>query len=596
MTSYIGECRCRTHGSRGESSILGYRYYRLLSLLGTLTFFPDVPCSASYSFCLVTGYTSRGAVGAWPFWILSGVGLGPIAYCMARAYGLIDIIRAQIIATVHLSLFSPFNERCGQLEFPDRNAVIKDSPEGKIGMYSRFIEFANYRIPLSKILLCVLEYYQINLSQLSVIGAAKDPLLVDEAVDLLCMELLNENRTLIRIYLETFLCLVGLSRSFTKTGLLDFVNSTDPFKVKTGEWTLAENEVPLLTQTEDRVISPSLQTISLVNHTIQDELNVNASKRKKKNKQVDAVSGSVVPTTEDATFSSVTPTLERALEDVLHDNVVLLVSSSQAGASVPVPEPADDSCPLTAPEPETGDKDAEVSKLKTKLEKLEFEAAGVEELHKRVSDLEVMVVVKIGEAASLTTHNDGLLEKDATERHFVERAAELDARIAQIEAYDLKVEGKYVAAVSEFKGVSFPLLDELESLKDSPLALIMSALILKNDQGNTYATPEFAWFQPSLNQVIMPTYSESGFVDREMLLSDAIPAIRQSAERRGLCPPLSSAVGLLAPFILMTLLEVLRITRSLLWSCPVMKGLPTHLFELILTMVPRVASYHVKLF
>ncbi|GKG02823.1 hypothetical protein Tco_0310459, partial [Tanacetum coccineum] len=58
-------------------------------------------------------------------------------------------------------------------ELPDRNPTIKNSPEGKIGMYTRFIEFANYRIPLSKFLLCVLEYYQISLSQLSVIGAAK---------------------------------------------------------------------------------------------------------------------------------------------------------------------------------------------------------------------------------------------------------------------------------------------------------------------------------------------------------------------------------------------------------------------------------------
>ncbi|GKG54146.1 hypothetical protein Tco_0557669, partial [Tanacetum coccineum] len=51
--------------------------------------------------------------------------------------------------------------------------MIKDSPVWKTGMYTRFIEFANFRIPLSKFLLCVLEYYQINLSQLSVIGAAK---------------------------------------------------------------------------------------------------------------------------------------------------------------------------------------------------------------------------------------------------------------------------------------------------------------------------------------------------------------------------------------------------------------------------------------
>ncbi|GJZ93208.1 hypothetical protein Tco_0665273 [Tanacetum coccineum] len=138
-------------------------------------------------------------------------------------------------------------------------------------MYTRFIEFANFQIPLSKFLLYILEYYQINLSQLFVIGAAKDPLSVDEDVDLPCVELLNENCTIIRKYLETFLCFVDLSHSFTEIdvhpillhnndeemGLLEFVNSADPFKVKIGERTLAENEVPLITETKDRVISLS---------------------------------------------------------------------------------------------------------------------------------------------------------------------------------------------------------------------------------------------------------------------------------------------------------------------------------------------------
>ncbi|GKG55201.1 hypothetical protein Tco_0571841, partial [Tanacetum coccineum] len=96
----------------------------------------------------------------------------------------------------------------------------------------------------------------------------------------------------------------------------------------------------------------------------------------------------------------------------------------------------------------------------------------------------------------------------------------------QIEAYDPEIEGKYVAVVSEFEGVSFPLLDELESLKDSPLALIMTALTLKDDYGNMDATPEFRRFQPSLDQVAVPIYFESDSIDCEMLLSDVIPTIR----------------------------------------------------------------------
>ncbi|GJW22403.1 hypothetical protein Tco_0033025 [Tanacetum coccineum] len=59
------------------------------------------------------------------------------------------------------------------LELPGREDTIKDTQAGKIGIYTRFLEFANFRVPLSRFLLRVLKYYQINFSQLSVLGAAK---------------------------------------------------------------------------------------------------------------------------------------------------------------------------------------------------------------------------------------------------------------------------------------------------------------------------------------------------------------------------------------------------------------------------------------
>ncbi|GJR94716.1 hypothetical protein Tco_0266890 [Tanacetum coccineum] len=654
-------------------------------------------------------------------------------------------------------------------ELLDRNAVIKDSSEGKIGMHTRFIEFANFRIPSSKLLLCILEYYQINLSQLSVINVAKV-----SHFEIMCrvlgrvptVELLNENRIFIRKYPKIFLCLVGLIRSFIETdvrptllhsndkemGLLDFVNYVNPFKLKIGDRTLAENEVPLIDKTKDRVISPSPQTISLVYHTIQDVLNVNVSKRKKKvafisgsppvkkaqTEGADTGSGSVAPAAEDATSSSVTPTSEHAFKGDFHDNVrarppsgyfvvlssssantniptspqvVPLVSSAQAGANVLVTEPASDASSSSVPELEAealsatpsqgsfaddfyesqtidfafalnvyvpnwnitnnaridnsvtcwnlldhvtppgywvvlhNQHDAEFlesfninsAQHVSRLEESEAEAEAVDvaELRKRVSDLEAVVAMKLdGKVAQLTADCDGLRgqvvgegkmreefvsQQDATERRFSDQAMKLDAHIAdvrrdmdndlyphmltaiagrrwvvghgfrlavykcarfvechsalgkvilmainkgiqqgleagvvhgktgrsltQIEAYDPEIEGKYVAAVFEFENVSFPLLDELEGLKDSLLALIMSALTLKDDHGNTDATPEFRQFQPSLDQVTVPIYSESGSIDHEMLLSDAIPAIRESAKRKGLCPPLSSTLG-----------------------------------------------------
>ncbi|GKE05959.1 hypothetical protein Tco_1397977 [Tanacetum coccineum] len=71
--------------------------------------------------------------------------------------------------------------------------------------------------------------------------------------------------------------------------------------------------------------------------------------------------------------------------------------------------------------------------------------------------------------------------------------------LAQVEAYDHETEGKYVFVVFKFKNVSFSLLEELEGLKDSLLALIMSALTLKDDHGDTDTTLEFCKFQPSLD-------------------------------------------------------------------------------------------------
>ncbi|GKF54006.1 hypothetical protein Tco_0160916, partial [Tanacetum coccineum] len=152
-------------------------------------------------------------------------------------------------------------------------------------------------------------------------------------------------------------------------GLLDFVNSADPFKVKIGERTLAENEVSLITETEDRVISPSLTTGK----------SPTALRRLiKQSGQADTSSRSAALATEDATSSSVTPIPERAFEGdnvrtcppsshfvVLSSSfadtdiptspqVVPLVSSAQADVNVPVTEPASDGRTSSVPELEAG--------------------------------------------------------------------------------------------------------------------------------------------------------------------------------------------------------------------------------------------------
>ena len=51
-------------------------------------------------------------------------------------------------------------------EVPDADACIADFPKGKIGVYTRFFEFANQRVPISLFLSDVLNFYRLHLSQL----------------------------------------------------------------------------------------------------------------------------------------------------------------------------------------------------------------------------------------------------------------------------------------------------------------------------------------------------------------------------------------------------------------------------------------------
>nr|GEW47966.1 putative transposase (putative), gypsy type [Tanacetum cinerariifolium] len=95
-------------------------------------------------------------------------------------------------------------------------------PTEKIGVYTKFFEFANFRLPLSTFLVNVLTHYRINLSQLSVIAAAK----------------VSHFEILCRVHgIEPT---VGLFRCFY---------------VKVGEQEGAEEEARLLDSTIERVVS-----------------------------------------------------------------------------------------------------------------------------------------------------------------------------------------------------------------------------------------------------------------------------------------------------------------------------------------------------
>ncbi|GJW66395.1 hypothetical protein Tco_0120819 [Tanacetum coccineum] len=83
-----------------------------------------------------------------------------------------------VVSTISGEYLREFTSKYGILEglhpeLPGPEDTIVDFLEGKVGVYTKFFEFINYRIPISQFLFDILGYYQIHLSQLSVIGATK---------------------------------------------------------------------------------------------------------------------------------------------------------------------------------------------------------------------------------------------------------------------------------------------------------------------------------------------------------------------------------------------------------------------------------------
>ncbi|GJZ74956.1 RNA-directed DNA polymerase, eukaryota, reverse transcriptase zinc-binding domain protein [Tanacetum coccineum] len=58
-------------------------------------------------------------------------------------------------------------------QLPSSDATMHERPAGKVGMYTRFFDYANYRIPFSTFFVSVLTHFRIPISQLSVFGSAK---------------------------------------------------------------------------------------------------------------------------------------------------------------------------------------------------------------------------------------------------------------------------------------------------------------------------------------------------------------------------------------------------------------------------------------
>ncbi|GKE03333.1 hypothetical protein Tco_1395351, partial [Tanacetum coccineum] len=197
-------------------------------------------------------------------------------------------------------------------ELPGPEERIVDFSEGKVGVYIKFFEFANFHLPVSQFLFDILGHYQIHLSQLLVIGTAKrvfptvvdwrinapkDEMPVEGSYSAEDVAVLNTRRTHIQKQPEALLCVVGLSRiSFLGDDVYPTLLYDDdrggcfapnPTKVKTGTRPRAAHEVPLLTATANRMIvmedttvaSGSLGTPSTVEKSPLDFANEDSPQR-----------------------------------------------------------------------------------------------------------------------------------------------------------------------------------------------------------------------------------------------------------------------------------------------------------------------------
>nr|GEX30917.1 hypothetical protein [Tanacetum cinerariifolium] len=100
-----------------------------------------------------------------------------------------------------------------------------------------------------------------------------------------------------------------------------------------------------------------------------------------------------------------------------------------------------------------------------------------------------LAVMKCGESTELrqafTNFMSTWIAKGMSEghKHEVEHGkAKLD--LEAIEAYDPEAEAKYIAALHPLKNLKYPLVDQLEGMKDAPMDVIMASLHMESNTGD----------------------------------------------------------------------------------------------------------------
>nr|GEY42697.1 hypothetical protein [Tanacetum cinerariifolium] len=155
-----------------------------------------------------------------------------------------------------------------------------------------------------------------------------------------------------------------------------------------------------------------------------------------------------------------------------------------------------------------------------------------------------LAVMKCGESLELrqafADAVSALIAKGLSEglRHGLEHG-QAQRSLESIEAYDPEAEAKFIAALQALKDLKYPLVDQLESLKDAPMDVIMAALYLESDTGD--ASQDIRDLHLSSSQLTIPVYPEvrdprnPWACKEEIVLADAIAANISRAEKKKKC-------------------------------------------------------------
>nr|GEU51255.1 transposase (putative), gypsy type [Tanacetum cinerariifolium] len=115
-----------------------------------------------------------------------------------------------------------------------------------------------------------------------------------------------------------------------------------------------------------------------------------------------------------------------------------------------------------------------------------------------------------------------------------------DRGLEVVEAYDSEANNKYLQALQELKDLKYPIVDQLEGLKDVPMEVIMASLHLESDSRED-APKWIRDLRLSTSQLKILVYSEvrnprdPWAVKEEMLLEEAIAANVSRAEKKKRC-------------------------------------------------------------